>query len=193
MKLLTTISLTLLLSFTLQNLNAQAPPATENNITIPAGWEISDNWLYDYRENLCPNASLTWINGMISDGAQMLTNSLEKGIILIEVTENEDQLSEKELAEESSLDGHDMDLVATKAAKDTGFGVSKEWFGTIGGQRVIVQKICMLSSDATEVTSILSIVPASTFGKDNFPALEAGYYLATQITLESTGLFSHHK
>lgn len=194
MKTFLTTIFAFLISANLNFVSAQHTTTDQLLASAPAGWELSENWLHDFRQNLGAYSSIGWINDAISDGAQMFTHSSEKGILLVQIEENEAQLPPSELAMETSFEAADVQLFSNGSPASLNYGSVSEWHGQIGGEEVILQKITLVPAGAFgEVISISSIVPVNSINRNLSSAFQAGQVLASQYSNENSSPIAQAK
>lgn len=185
MKFIFTIITAMLLTININLLNAQSSTTIQQYATD--GWEVSENWMQAYRENVSATGSLTWINDLIADGAQMMTHKNENGIILIIEEDNEDEMSLEELAEMEYIGMNGTRFFPIEAAEfSPNYGASAELQGQLGGEQILMQKVCIPAPGQDHVLSILSIVPANGNTKSTMiQNFDSGQLIASQLFNQS--------
>ena len=153
----------------------------------PADWEKSESWVYDFRNSMGAQASLSWVNGVIADGATLYWHKEHKGLIIIGTEANDDDLTAAEFSQSASFDGTLTGLIPAGEAKEIDFGAVSEWRGTMEGQQVVMQRICLFSPVQDEFMTITSIVPLRDFQSSSHPAIETGFAVASQFS-EQNGM-----
>ena len=148
----------------------------------PVDWEKSESWVYDFRNTMGSQASLAWINEVIADGASMYWHQDHKGLIIIGTEANDDDLSAVEFSQSASFDGTLMGMVPAGEAKAIDYGAVSEWRGTMEGQQVVMQRICLFSPVQDEFMTITSIVPLKDFQNSSHPAIETSFAVASQFS-----------
>ena len=181
--------------FLLSNLNSvSAQSIQEDQLLsfVPQNWELSENWLHDYRSNLGSQASLTWINETLSEDTYLLTSEQENGLILIGTEENEDDLTAGEFSQTAFLNHSGNHLVPVGAAEAIDLGATTEWRGQLEGQEVIVHRACFYAGDSGEFITMTLILPLHSHDSEVSP-LETGISLASRIAIERANLVSNQK
>lgn len=183
MKTISTIILALLLFIGISPLNAQSISTSLSSVAIPEGWTETDNWLQAYRENISANGSASWIAEVVDEDAEVLTNSKTAGLILLIEENNEEALSNLELAEMAFVEGNGTRLSPVEPAEAfEGQAASAVLHGSLNGQPVHVQKVCLPANRDGKIVSVMTIVPAKarTFaGKTN--VFKSGRSIANSI------------
>ena len=192
MKTYINLFIALFLLTNLNSLSAQSIQEDQLLSYVPQHWELSENWLHDYRNNLGPQASLTWINEALSEDSYLLTSDQQHGLILIGTEENEDELSANEFSQTAFLDHSGNHLVPVSAAEAIDLGATTEWRGQLEGQDVIVHRACFYAGDSGEFITMTLILPLHNIEGEVSP-LETGISLASRIAIERANLVSNLK
>ena len=182
--------LALALITNLNLLAAQSNPQDLIRSMAPANWEKSENWVYDFRNNLGSQASLAWINDVLSEGADMYWNQNHQGLIIIGTEENEDDLTAEEFSQTNSLGDNQTALVPTGETQAIEYGAVTEWRGNIEGQQVVMQRICLYAPANDEFLTITSIVPLENHMESGNPTLDTGFSIASRMAQENDSLVS---
>jgi len=155
------ITLTLLLSVNLLSAQ-QLSDAIPAGLAAP-GWQPSDNWVYDYREAIGQQASLGWINDVLSEGAILYRHEELKGLLVIGLEENEDELAGDEFVMNPLFGGGLQNIYPNGLSEVQSFGSKIEWRGTLAGKEVVINRICIENPIGQEVLTFTSIVPMSDY------------------------------
>lgn len=150
--------------------NAQNGPA-------PAGdWNVSDNWLLTYKQNMGAGVSASWITAQVGDGAEMWESASTNGFVLVQEVELDDSpeafLSEGEIAgfgtrfmQEGDVELHD--------------GVySVEMSGTLAGREVRLERHIVIDAESGAVWMTTAVLPSQN--TNSLEVFEAGYMIAMQ-------------
>lgn len=160
--------------------NAQTLPS---NLELPAGWEVTENWMHAFQENIGANTSKLWMAAQMDEGATLLTNANASGFIIMNTRSVEDYGNTEAISEAAIIEGNGTQLMPSSVVQAIGsLRYKVELRGTISGKRVHAERICLPSADGSSTIVILSV----NAGPSNDFTFASGHTLAKNIEMQQT-------